>query len=154
MNPQSNAAILERIHQTLGTMVRTFEVENQPIDEKDPWSRILRAIAWAVRSTYHTMLQSTPGQLVMGGDMIWDIAHMADWQYIKQRKQMLINRNNRKENNKRINDDYALVESIMKIKARTPKMEQPREGPYDIIRVHANGTVTIQKGPIKEGLNV
>jgi hypothetical protein len=26
--------------------------------------------------------------------------------------------------------------------------EQPREGPFEIIRVHANGTVTMQKGPI------
>jgi hypothetical protein len=88
-NPQSNA-ILERIHQTIGNMVRTFEVEYQPIDENDPWSGILSAVAWAVGSTYHTTLQSMPGQLVFGRDMIWDIAHVADWQYIKQRKQMLI----------------------------------------------------------------
>jgi hypothetical protein len=31
--------------------------------------------------------------------------------------------------------------------------EQPREGPFEIIRVHANGTVTMQKGPIEERLN-
>ncbi len=49
-NPQSNA-ILERIHQTIGNMLRTFEVENQPIDENDPWSGILSAVAWAVCST-------------------------------------------------------------------------------------------------------
>jgi transposase InsO family protein len=56
-NPQSNA-ILERIHQTIGNMLRTFEVENQPIDESDPWSGILSAAAWAARSTCHTTLQS------------------------------------------------------------------------------------------------
>ncbi len=94
-NPQSNA-ILERIHQTIGNMLRTFEVENQPIDELDPWSGILSAAAWAVRSTYHTSSQSTPGQLVFGRDMIWDTAHVADWQCIKQRKQMLINKKNEK----------------------------------------------------------
>ena len=42
----------------------------------------------------------------------------------------------------------------MKIKAGTLKMEQPREGPFDIVRVHSNGTVTIQKGPIQERLNI
>jgi hypothetical protein len=42
----------------------------------------------------------------------------------------------------------------MKIKAGTLKMEQPREGPYNIPCVHTSGTVTIQKGPIKERLNV
>ena len=152
-NPQSNA-ILERIHQAIGNMVRTFEVENQLIDESDPWSGILSAVAWAVRSTYHTTLQSTPGQLVFGRDMIWNIAHVADWQYIHHRKQTLINVNNITENKKRIDYDYAVGESILKIKAGTHKMEQPREGPFTIIRVHANGTVTIQHGPIEERLNV
>ena len=33
-------------------------------------------------------------------------------------------------------------------------MEQPREGPFNIIRVHSNGTVTIQKVPIEERLNI
>ena len=152
-NPQSNA-ILERIHQTIGNMIRTFEMQNQEIDESDPWSGILSAVAWAVRSTYHTTLKSTPGQLVFGRDMIWDIAHVADWQYIKQRKQLLINKNNTNENKKRIDYDYAVGESIMKIKAGTLKMEQPREGPFPILRVHSNGTITIQKGPIEERLNV
>jgi transposase InsO family protein len=82
-NPQSNA-ILERIHQTIGNMIRTFEIENQLIDKSDPWSGILSAVAWAVRSTYHTTLQLTPGQLVFGRNMIWHIAHVADWQDIYQ----------------------------------------------------------------------
>ncbi len=66
--------------------------------------------AWAICSTYHTTLQSTPGQLVFGHDMIWDIAHVADWQYIKQCKQTLINKNNERENHKRIDYDYTVSE--------------------------------------------
>jgi hypothetical protein len=60
--------------------------------------------------------------------MIWDIAHVANWQYSKQHKQLLINTNNTKENEKRINYDYAVSKSIMMIEAGTLKMEQPREG--------------------------
>jgi transposase InsO family protein len=90
-NPQSNA-ILERIHQTIGNMLRTFEAENQPTDESDPWSGILSAVAWTVRSAHYTALQSTLGQLVFGRDMIWDTAHVADWQHVKQRKQTLIDK--------------------------------------------------------------
>jgi transposase InsO family protein len=93
-NPQSNA-IVERIHQTIGDMLRAFEVENQPTDESDPWSGILSAAAWAVRSACHATLQSNPGQLVFGQDMIWDTAHVADWQHVKQRKQTLIDKNNK-----------------------------------------------------------
>jgi transposase InsO family protein len=43
-NPQSNA-ILERTHETIGSVVGAFEVENQPIDETDPWSGIPSAAA-------------------------------------------------------------------------------------------------------------
>ncbi len=42
----------------------------------------------------------------------------------------------------------------MKIKAGIFKMEQTREGPFEIIHVHVNGTVTMQKGPVEERLNV
>jgi hypothetical protein len=86
--------------------------------------------------------------------MIWDTAHVADWQHIKQRKQRLINENNKKENQKQIDYDCAVGELIMKIKAVALKMEQPREGPFEIIRVHANGTVRMQKGPVEERLNM
>jgi transposase InsO family protein len=98
-NPQSDA-ILERIHQTIGNMLRAFEAENQPMDESNPWSGILSASAWAVCSACHAALQSTPGQSVFGQDMIWDTAHVANWQHVKQRKQTLIDKNNKKENAK------------------------------------------------------
>ena len=54
-NPQANA-IVERVHQVLGNMVRTFELENTYLDENDPWKGILSATAFAIRSTYHTTL--------------------------------------------------------------------------------------------------
>ena len=52
-NPQSNA-IIERIHQTIGKIIRTFDVSN--IVNNDPWSGILVATMFAVRATYHTTL--------------------------------------------------------------------------------------------------
>jgi hypothetical protein len=33
-------------------------------------------------------------------------------------------------------------------------MEQPRGGPFKLVCVHANGGVTMQKGPVKERLNM
>eukprot|EP00957_Ditylum_brightwellii_P089342 6802453-Ditylum_brightwellii.AAC.1 len=39
-NPQANS-IIERIHQTIGNMIRSFEVHDTSIDEKDPWTGIL-----------------------------------------------------------------------------------------------------------------
>ena len=68
------------------------------MDEDDPWKGILSATAFAVRSTYHTTLQKSPGQLVFGRDMILNIQHKANWELIRERKQQLINKNNKKEN--------------------------------------------------------
>ena len=38
-NPQAN--YVERVHQTLGNMLRTFELEDYSFDTGDPWSQIL-----------------------------------------------------------------------------------------------------------------
>ena len=68
-------------------------------------------------------------------------------------KQTLIDKNNEKENAKRIDCDHAVGDSIMKIEAGTLKMEQPREGPLNVVRAHASGAIATQKGPIEERLN-
>jgi hypothetical protein len=94
-NPQANA-IVERVHQTIGNIVRTFELENNYVDEEDPWNGILSATAFAIRSTFHTTLRKSPGQLVFGRDMILNIKHAANWELIRQRKQTIINKNNKK----------------------------------------------------------
>ena len=84
-NPQSNA-IIERIHQTIGNMIRTFDVFN--IVNNDTWSGILAATMFAVRATYHTTLQASPMQLVFVRDAILNTKHVADWEHIRQRKQL------------------------------------------------------------------
>eukprot|EP00957_Ditylum_brightwellii_P082963 6307589-Ditylum_brightwellii.AAC.1 len=56
INPQANS-IIERIRQTIGNMIRLFEVHNTSIDEKDPWTGILIAMRFATRATVHTTMQ-------------------------------------------------------------------------------------------------
>jgi len=104
-NPQANS-ILERIHQTIGNMVRTHQVGSADVDENDPWSGILAAMMFAVRATYHTTTQATPAQLVFGRDAILNIMFDADWKVIRERKQRAINYNNMRENAKHISHKY------------------------------------------------
>ena len=59
-NPQANS-IIERVHATLGNMLRTFQLDKQELRENDPWTPFLNSAAWAIRSTYHTVLNATPG---------------------------------------------------------------------------------------------
>jgi hypothetical protein len=106
-NPQSNG-IRERVHQVLGNALRAFELENKELDTTDPWGPFPSAEAWAIRSTVHTTLDATPGQLVFGQDMLLPIQLKMDWARIQQCKQDIINVNNRKENSKRIEHKYCV----------------------------------------------
>ena len=109
-NPKSNA-IIERIHQTIGNIIGTFDVSN--IVNKNSWSGILAATMFAVHTNYYTTLQAYPMQLVFGQDAILNIKHVSDWEQIQQRKQLQINHNNKHENMRRNNHQYKVGDKIL-----------------------------------------
>jgi hypothetical protein len=80
--PRGNS-IIERIHQFTGNILRSFELEERELDPDGPWNEFLQACAFGVRSTCHTTLQASPGQLIFGRDMIPDIRFQANWDRIK-----------------------------------------------------------------------
>ena len=75
----------------LGHLSRSFQLQDKPYyDLDDPWGGILTAIAFALRSMYHTTLQAMPGQeLVFGRDMVLNVQHLTDWTVIKAQKQII-----------------------------------------------------------------
>jgi hypothetical protein len=152
-NPQANA-IVERVHQVIGNIIRTFELESNYLDEDDPWKGILSATAFAVRSTFHTSLQSTPGQLVFGRDMIFNIQHTANWEYIKQRKQRIIDLNNKRENSKRQQHVYRVGDKVLLNRGTENKYESPYIGPLDIMKVNDNGTVRLKVNAVEDTYNI
>ena len=153
-NPQANA-VVERVHQTLANLIRSQEIQNDPyVDEDDPWTGILAATAFALRSTYHTTLQATPGQLVFGRDMILNLQFQADWTAIKRRKQDLIHKNNVQENAKRIPYTYEIGDKVMLENHRANKYEKPYLGPYSITKVNTNGTVCLKMGAVTDTVNI
>ena len=152
-NPQANA-IVERIHQVIGNIIRTFELEDNYLDEEDPWKGIISATSFAVRSTYHTTLQKTPGQLVFNRDMIFNIQHAANWKIIKQRKQKLINKNNERENSKRIPHEYKTGDLVLLRRGNENKYESPYSGPHTILQVNDNGTVRMTVGAVTDTYNI
>ena len=88
--------MLERAHQTLHQMIRTFRVQDQEeIDLDEPFTGILAAVGFAMRATVHTTTRATPSQLVFSRDAMHNVGFKADWQYIKDRKQKLILQNNK-----------------------------------------------------------
>ena len=152
-NPQANS-IIERVHQVIGNMIRTFELEKNYLDEEDPWTGILAATAFAVRSTFHTTLKATPGQLVFGRDLIFNIKHIANWKAIQEQKQKLIHLNNRRENSKRIQHKYSVGDKVLFRNKRARKYETPYGGPFKVTETFTNGTIRLQMGAIEDVVNI
>jgi hypothetical protein len=151
-NPQANA-IVERIHQVIGNIIRTFELQENYLDEDDPWKGILSATAFAVRATYHTTLKKSPGQLVFGRDMIFKIQHIPNWEFIRENKQRIIAKNNKNENAKCIPHTYEVGHKVLLRKGTEFKYEQPYSGPYKILPVNTNGR-GLQMGAITNTVNI
>ena len=78
---------------------------------------------FAVRATYHTPLQASPMQLVFGLDNILNFKHVSDWEHIRQRKQLRINHNNKRENMRRNNHQYKVVDKILVRRKKNSKHE-------------------------------
>ena len=153
-NPQANS-IIERVHQTLGNILRTMELYDQNLDETNPFGGILAATMFAIRSTYHTTTQATAMQLVFGRDGIFNIPFKVSWDVIKQRKQEMINKNNEKENKKRIRYTYKEGELILIKNYKKHKYGQAEYvGPYPIAPVNNNGTLKYKMAVVTDLVNI
>jgi hypothetical protein len=153
-NPQANS-IIERIHQTIGNMIRSFQIGQIEINEEDPWTGVLAATMFATRATYHTTTQATPAQLVFGRDAILNIKFDANWRLIRERKQRAINTNNQKENKKRISHQYRVGDKVLyRVDSLSKYSENPYDGPYEIVRVNTNGTVRLKMDAVTDTVNI
>ena len=102
---------MERVHQTLGNIIRTFTFED--LDEEYPWNGILAAAMFSICATVSTTTTYTPMQMVFGRVAILNIQHTVNWKMVKKRKQDLINKNNGRENSKRIKYTYTPGEKVL-----------------------------------------
>ena len=94
-NPQANA-IVERVHQTIGNIVRTFQIQQMDLDNENPWEGILSPTMFAILSLTHTNTHHTPSHPVFGRDAILNINQETNWQLIKHCKQSLLSKDNQK----------------------------------------------------------
>lgn len=84
-NPKENI-IVERVHQTIDSMIISFEVQEMEFDETDPWNGMLTAVAFVVRSIIHTISRATPMHLVFDRDTMLNIPFIANWKILKGKK--------------------------------------------------------------------
>jgi hypothetical protein len=128
-------------------MLRTAELNMADSDTPVDVDVFLDNEAWAIRSTYHTVLKASPGAAIFGQDMLFNIPFVADWRKIGDRRQLLTNRGNQQKNAKRIVYDYKVGDKVLVINEGIPcKAESTCDKePRTITTVHTNGTIRIQR---------
>jgi hypothetical protein len=111
--------------------------------------------AWAICSTYHTVLKASPGVAIFGCNMLFDILFIADWNKIGDYRQCQTNLSTAHKNSKQVDYDYKVGDKVLLTqegilrKAESPYSNEP----WTITTVHTNGTIRIQCRTQSERLN-
>ena len=106
-----------------------------------------------MRATVHTTTRATPMQLVFGRDAVTNVHFIANWQYIKDRKQTLIQKNNQRENAKRIPYEYKVNDTVMVRQDPARKHDgDAYKGPFTVAQINDNGTVLLSRNTQRGGV--
>ena len=96
--------------------------------------------------------------MAFGRHMLYPFSKQIDWEQILNRKQDLVDKTNFKENAKRKYHDYKEGDLILILNKQNQKGKLDPitlpEGPWKIVQVHTNGTVSILRNKYVERLNI
>jgi hypothetical protein len=111
-NPQANT-ILEHVHQVLGQMLCTAEINMAESVTPNDVYVFLDNAAWAICSTYHTVLKASSGAAIFGRDMLFDIPFVAYWHKIGEHRQSRTDCSNQRKKNLFIDYVYKVEDKIL-----------------------------------------
>ena len=80
------------------TMIRTSDIIMAESVAPSDIDAVLTNSSWTIRSTYHMVLKASPGVVIFGWDMLFDIPQIADWNKIGDYRQHQTDLNNKLEN--------------------------------------------------------
>jgi hypothetical protein len=137
-------------------MLRTSELDMAEMVKASDIDIFLSGAAWAVHSTYHTVLKASPGAARFGQDMLFDIPFIADSQKIGEHRQQLADLNNAHEYKGRINYDYEIGQKVLLRKEGILRNGESRwhKKPLLIASVHTNETIMVQCGNKIDWMNI
>ena len=143
--------ICERVHQTIGNVLRTMIHTNPPENLLQVSDMIDNCLATAMHVTRAAASRAldfvTPGALVFQRDMFLDVPLIANIMELTGQRQVQVNESLRVANLSQRTYDYRVGEQIL-VKVWEPNKLEPKfHGPYPIVTVHTNGTVTYEKAP-------
>jgi hypothetical protein len=156
-NPQANS-ICERLHQIVANVLRTLTNLQPPANEQEAQQLVENALATAMHATrcaVHRTLGISPGALVYQRDMFLDLPIIADLVLLQEKRQVMIDENLRRQNLKRREFIYEVGQPVLVKEVDPRKMDPRAHGPYPIVQVFTNGTVSIQREPhVLERINI
>ena len=82
--------------------------------------------------------------------MIFNIQHVANWEFIRHNKQKCIDKNNIAENAKCTAYLYKKGDQVLLKRGTENKYESPYQRPYCILQVNDNGTVHLKVVAVKD----
>ena len=88
---------MDRAHQVILHILVTKDIANKVFDCIYPWIEKLEYISWAIRASYHRIIQATPVQYVFGIDTIFNLASVVDWRVMTVGKQVQVGIDNLRE---------------------------------------------------------
>ncbi len=137
-------------------MLRTSNLDMAKTVKASDIDVFLSDAAWAICSTYHTVLKASPGAAIFGRNMLFDIPFIADWQKIGEHRQQLTDLNTAHENKGRIDYNYKVGQKVLLRKQGILHNAESRWHihPWLITSVHTNRTITVQRGNKIERMNI
>jgi len=137
-------------------MLRTAEIDMAKLVVPDDVDVFIDNATWAIHSTYHTVLKASPGTAIFGGDMLFDIPFLADWNKIGDYRESQTDRSAERKNSKRIDYDYKVVDKVLIVKEGILRKAESRyvKEPWTITTVHTNKTIRVQCGSKSEKINI
>ena len=160
LNPHSNG-VIERSHAAVAQVLRTMIQLRPPTTNQEARDLMEDSIAQAVhavRCVAHGSLQNaSPGAVAFHRDMFLDLPFIIDLLSLQQTRQQQIDLRLLKTNQRRRPHDWQVGEQVLVRNQIGPgdKLKPTYRGPFPIIRVHANGNVTIrQPNQVQERINI
>jgi hypothetical protein len=69
--------------------------------------------AWAICSTYHTVLKASPGTAIFGCNMLFDIPFVTNWNKIGDYRQWQTDCNIARRNSTHVDYDYKIGDMVL-----------------------------------------
>ena len=79
--------MVEWVHQVILNILVTKYLDNKIFDHIDTWGETLASITWMIRASYQCTIISTPGQVVFGRDILFNLDSDVYWQVATAAKQ-------------------------------------------------------------------